>query len=113
LVDFVIERQRFTSSIKKIGSRGTNYKSIKEIGGYEKVQDTYSGKLKTVDGNEIDSLPTDIYKINFIHGDSELNNFRMYDEFGNDVSRYCMILVNGKLYTFTGSKWIQIKTRRG
>ena len=112
LVDFIIERQRFTNNVKCIAYKGTDYHEIQEIGGYTKLQNVYDGKLTTRDGKEIESFPTDVYKLDYI-SEVELSDFRMYDDLGNDVSKYCMILIEDKLYAFHDGKWIRIKTRRG
>jgi hypothetical protein len=111
LVDFIIERQRFTNNVKCIAHKGTDYHEIQEIGGYTKLQNVYDGKLTTRDGTEIESFPTDVYKLDYI-SEVELGDFRMYDDLGNDVSKYCMILIENKLYAFHDGKWIRIKTRR-
>jgi hypothetical protein len=112
LINYICERWYIergdAKRVLRIGGKVDNVK----LGGYTLLVDSYDGILTTRNGVEMDSYPTSIYQIDFHHDLSLLNNFRMRDDLGNDVSRYCLLLIDDDLYTFSGDKWRKIKTRR-
>ena len=112
LVDYIMERiyPSYRSNVMMIAQQGTDYTTIHDIGGYNSIQERSYDKCRT-SGGTVTSYPSNIYKIDFINDISELNDFRMYDDLGNDISRYCIIMINNTLYVFNQNKWIQIKTK--
>jgi hypothetical protein len=114
LSDYIIERTHYLGSdAVLITDKNTPYTSVKYIGGYVDIVDKYDNILTNNNGDEIESFPTSIYSIDFIHDISTLNNFRMYDDNDNDISRYCILLIHNKLYTFIDNKWVNVRTREG
>ena len=115
LVDFIMINQVYIrSNITLLAAKESNIDSIdiqQPRGGYTRIQNVYDSKLHTLSGTYYDSLPGDIFKID---ADSiyDLNSFRLYDDLGNDVSKYSIILVGNKLYAFDSSsnKWVNIQT---
>ena len=113
LIDYILNRTHFKGNdTKLLARRGSNQNNITEIGGYNKVIDMYPEHLTTRNQDELTSYPTSVYKIDFIHSISDLQSFRMYDDLGNDISRYCMIMINNVLYVFVGTEWKRVRTRR-
>ena len=110
LVHYICERWYIErQDSKKILNVNGRLDSIK-IGGYTQIHNAYDGTLTTINGTELDSDPTSIYQIDFNTDISTLDGFRMYDELGNDVSRYCILLINNQLYAFSNEIWVKIKT---
>ena len=77
------------------------------VGGYNILMDQYNPN-GTYQGDTIKTSITYIFKIN---EDVNLNAFRMYNEFNEDISEHCLIIMNNKKYYFssTSNVWIELQ----
>ena len=101
LVDYILERKYIDrSGIKLIIPKGEQVLNspVQPVGSYKRIIDEYESSVSTLSGVSYDWDPTMIFKIT---GTIEsLDGFRMYDDFGNDISEYVLILFNDALYIF-------------
>lgn len=106
LVDYIIQHESIKrSDVKLIAHKYDNPNNITKYGGYMRAKNKYHKYVYT-ESTQIEAYPTTFFKLDNFNQD--LTNFRMYDDIGNDVSEYCVLLINKKLYAFVNNSWIQI-----
>lgn len=112
LVAYIIEHEkRDRSGIKLFRNNGENYLNGEQYkGGYIKIQNVYDKYLSTISGDKLLSKPTSVFKLDNFNTDN-IHSFRMYDDLGNDVSEYSILLIDNKLYAFISNDWVVIQTK--
>jgi hypothetical protein len=120
LVDYLCERTYPTpiyqhtdiESLRKQGEQvlnGNDPVGMQPTGGYVPIQDTYDTHV-TINHSSHQTIPTYVFQIdNFV---GSLDGFRMYDEMGNDISEYTILVIDHTLYTYrvASHAWIRIQT---
>jgi hypothetical protein len=112
LAQYIIQHEGTTrSNAKIIQYKGNSISNgIQPNGGYVRVQNLYHDEVVIANSTK-KAYPSTILKLDDNFNVSDLNSFRMYDDLGNDVSDYCLILIRNKLYMFDQTRWKIIKTK--
>ena len=106
LVNYIIQHESIKrNDVKLIAHKYDNPNSITKYGGYMRAKNKYHKYVYTA-SNQMEAYPSTFFKLDDF--DQDLTNFRMHDNLGNDVSKYCVLLINKKLYAFVNNSWIQI-----
>ena len=77
----------------------------------EITTEVFNGNVKLDSKNSV-ALPIFVFRIDTDDEAASLNGFRMYDDMGNDISAYTLLILNGELYvanvTRTSVEWVKV-----
>ena len=78
------------------------------VGGYEKISNERCDGYVTCNEITHSSNPSYVFKIDDMDI-TDLNNFKMHDSQGRDISQYCVLIINNVMYTYMNG-WKKIYT---
>lgn len=111
LMDYIIERQQFDRcGLKIVRNAGEIVSEGKQpIGGYIKLQEVHQPYIHLPSSVKVSANPTYVFKLNSMPPEG-LDNFKMYDEYGNDISNYTLLIIDNKMYIYN-RRWKLVKTK--